>query len=352
MVRTLAVVLLLWAAGCSPQEDSTKAPAESPLPQAVRVSVVEARLASVPVRLELTGQVTAAIQATLSSQIRAAVEDLRGKEGLSVTKGQVLVTLDGRDLRANLARAEAELENARVHLTRMEQLFTDEAVSRQDLDNARRTFKVAEAGRQTAAAQLSYTVIKAPFDGVITEKKIEAGELASPGQPLLKLEDPRHLRLETTVAEGNLKAISRGMRIPVTIDALNGKGGSLEGTVSQLLPTGDPNTHTFLVKVDLPAMPGLRTGMFGRVQLDTGTTQTIVLPRTSVFERGQLTGVYVVGADRIARLRWIKIGRDLGANLEVLSGLNVGESVLADAAKGADGAPVQVSRRPVRTDAA
>jgi RND family efflux transporter MFP subunit len=352
MVRTLAVVLLLWAAGCSPQEDSTKAPAGSPLPQAVRVSVVEARLASVPVRLELTGQVTAAIQATLSSQIRAAIEDLRIKEGLSVTKGQVLVTLDSRDLRANLARAEAELENARVHLTRMEQLFADEAVSRQDLDNARRTFKVAEAGRQTAAAQLSYTVIKAPFDGVITEKKIEAGELASPGQPLLKLEDPRHLRLETTVAEGNLKAISRGMRIPVTIDALNGKGGSLEGTVSQLLPTGDPNTHTFLVKVDLPAMPGLRTGMFGRVQLDTGATQTIVLPRASVFERGQLTGVYVVGADRIARLRWIKIGRDLGADLEVLSGLNVGESVLADAAKGADGAPVQVSRRPVRTNAA
>ncbi|MDE3243004.1 MAG: efflux RND transporter periplasmic adaptor subunit [Nitrospirota bacterium] len=343
------LVALLAVAGCGPQEDATKPPASSSLPSGIQATVVEVRLESVPVRLELTGQVTAATQATLSSQIRAAVEELRVREGTAVAKGQVLVKLEDRDLRANFSRAEAEAENARVHLSRMQQLYTNESVSKQELDNASRAFKVAEAGRQAAAAQLGHTVITAPFDGVITEKKIEVGELASPGQPLVKLEDPRHLRLETTIAEGDLKAISRGMRVPVTIDALNGKGASLEGTVSQLLPTGDPNTHTFLVKVDLPAMPGLRTGMFGRIELDKGAAQTMLVPRSAVFERGQLTGVYVVGPDRIARLRWVKVGRELDRRLEVLSGLNAGERVLAEAAKGADGIPIRTSRRPAQS---
>ncbi|MER3423851.1 MAG: efflux RND transporter periplasmic adaptor subunit, partial [Nitrospiraceae bacterium] len=130
--------------------------------------------------------------------VQGTVQGLRVREGDSVAKGQTLMVLDSRDLRADLARAEADLENARAHLARMEQLFAKDAVSKQDLDNAKRAFKVAEADKQAILAQLSYTVIRAPFNGVITEKKIEVGELASPGQPLLKMEDPKRLRLEAT----------------------------------------------------------------------------------------------------------------------------------------------------------
>jgi RND family efflux transporter MFP subunit len=337
----LGLLAALMLAGCGQREESAKPPAGAPLPSAVQAAVVEARLEAVPVRLELTGRVAAVTQAVLSSQIRAVIEAVLVHEGVSVAKGQVLVTMDNRDLRAHLSRAEAELENARKHLARMEGLLVEQAVSRQEVEDANRAFKVAEAERRTAAVQLSHTIVKAPFDGVITEKQVEAGELAVPGQPLVGLEDSRHLRLETTVAEGDLSVISRGMTIPVTIDALG--QASLQGKVAQILPAGDPRTHTFLIKIALPGTAGLRTGMFGRIQLDKGTNPTIVVPLTSVFERGQLTGVYVVGADRIARLRWVKVGRRLENRQEVLSGLNVSEHILLEAGKGSDGLPIQPS---------
>lgn len=337
---TVAAVAVL---ACGQKEDATKSEPATRLPQAVALTLAEATLEPAPVRLDLTGKVASATQAVLSSQIRAAVEDIRVQEGDAVVKGQVLVRLDSRDLRAHLARAEAELDSARKHLTRMETLLVDQAVSRQEVEDARRAFKVAQAGRETAAVQLSHTTVTAPFDGVVTEKRVENGELAVPGQALVALEDSRHLRLETTIAESDLQAMARGMTIPVTIDALGPP--SLQGKVAQILPAGDPRTHTFLVKIDLPAKAGLRTGMFGRIQLDKGTSDTIVVPRAAVLARGQLTGVYVVGADRIARLRWIKVGRSLSDKLEVLSGLNAGEHIVAEAHKGADGVQVATGAR-------
>lgn len=252
-------------------------------------------------------------------------------------------------MQADVARASAEVENAKAQLDRMQSLYSQDAVSKQEMENATRSYKVAEANRKAALAQLSYTVVKAPFDGVITEKKVEAGELASPGQPLLKMEDPHQLRLEATVAESDLKAIARGDKILVLIDALEAQ--TLSGVVSQILPAGDPQTHTFMVKVDLPKTAGLKTGMFGRFQLDKGTTHTILIPASAVVERGELTSVYVVGADRIARLRWIKAGRRFEQQLEILSGVNPGERVLLDGSRGVDGATVQISN-PVATPAA
>lgn len=338
-MRAVALFLLIMLAGCGPDEQAPQA-VSVPARPAVQGDVVEVRTEQVPLRIEVTGQVTAVAQATLSSKVQGTVQELRVREGDGVAKGRTLVVLDSRDLRAELARAEADLENARAHLTRMEELFAKDAVSKQDLDNAKRAFKVAEADKQAILAQLSYTVVKAPFDGVITEKIIEVGELASPGRPLLKMEDPKRLRLEATVAEGDLMAVAPGDKVPIVVDALGAQ--TLTGTISQILPAGDPRTHTFLVKVDLPPTPGLKTGMFGRVQLDKGAAETMVVPKSAVVERGELTGVFVIGPDHIARLRWVKVGRTVGGKLEILSGLRVGEWVLLEGSKGADGARVRV----------
>lgn len=146
--------------------------------------------------------------------------------------------------------------------------------------------------------------------------------------------------MESTVAEGDLKSVSRGEKIPIIIDALGGQ--ALVGTVSLILPAGDPQTHTFTVKVDLPKTAGLMTGMFGRFQLDKGVTQTILVPSTAVVERGELNSLYVVGSDRIVRLRWVKLGRRFDNSVEVLSGINEGERVLTDGSRGVDGAGVQI----------
>lgn len=341
LVLAVAIAALLTA--CNSREEPVQPERTSASTALVQAVVTEAQTVQVPFRIEVTGQVTAVAQATLSSQIQSTVEELLVREGTVVKKGQTLVVLDSRDLREELARAQAEAENARAHLARMKQLYGEDAVSKQEKENADRTFKVAEASRRAALTKVSYTVVTAPFDGVITEKKIEAGEIASPGQPLLKMEDPQRLRLEATVAEGDLQALSRGATIPVMIDALGPK--TLSGIVAQILPTGDPATHTFLVKVELPPTSGLRTGMFGRMLVDKGTGQTLVVPRSAVIERGELTGLYVVGPDSLARLRWVKLGRTVGESIEILSGLTAGERLLVDASTGIEGARIDAVTR-------
>jgi RND family efflux transporter MFP subunit len=329
-------MLLITACG---SRDEAGPPATQGAPAAIKAAITEVRAAQFPVVVEVTGQITAASQATLSAKVQGTVQELRVREGETVRKGQALVVLDSRDLRANLARAEAEYDNARAHLARMQRLYQQESVAKQELDNATRAYKVAAAGRRAAEAHLSDTVITAPFDGVVTEKRIEVGELAAPGRPVLKLEDPRRLRLEATVSEGDVKAVAVGDKVAVVVDALGDR--PLTGTVAQVLPAGDPATHTFVVKVDLPPAPGLKSGMFGRMRLDKGVSQTLAVPEPALIERGQLTGVYVVGDDQVVHLRWVKVGRTSGGHVEVLSGVNAGERILADASLGADGARVE-----------
>ncbi|MCS6302054.1 MAG: efflux RND transporter periplasmic adaptor subunit [Nitrospira sp.] len=333
------IALVLILAGCGSKEEPA-AVVSTASQRTIQTAVVEAKHTSVPIRVEVTGQVAPLFQATLSSRIQGTIDKLLVREGVKVSKGQLLIQLDSRDLEADLARADAEVENTKVQLDRMNQLYAQDAVSKQEMENAIRSYKVAEANRKAVEAQLSYTAVRAPFDGIITEKKVEAGELASPGQPLLKMEDPQRLRLEATVAEGDLKSLSRGDKIPVTIDAL-GRPAFI-GTVSQILPAGDPQTHTFMVKVDLPKTAGLKTGMFGRFPLEKGTTHAILVPSTAVVERGELNSVFVVGEDRIARLRWIKLGRRYEKQVEILSGINEGERIVMDGSRGVDGAAVQV----------
>jgi RND family efflux transporter MFP subunit len=293
----------------------------------------------VPVTVEVTGQVTAVYQATLAGRIQGTIDNLLVREGMPVRKGQTLVLLDNRDLQAELSRVTAELDNARAQQQRMEDLYRKDAVSKQELENATRSFRVAEAGRRAVLAQLSYTVVKAPFDGVITEKKVEIGELASPGQPLLKMEDPDQLRLEATVAESDVRVVAVGSSVPVVIDALG--PDPLKGKVSQILPAGDPHTHTFTMKVDLPKTVGLKSGMFGRLRLEKGVSTTLLLPKSAFIERGELASLFVVGTDQVARLRWVKVGRTLEQGVEILSGVDAGERVILDGAKGRDGALVQ-----------
>jgi len=350
MIRPVkqALIAILFLAGCESKEGPATPVVSSVQPVSIQAEIVDITHTSVPIRVEVTGQVAATFQAVLSSRIQGSIDKLFVREGTPVAKGQTLVQLDNRDVEADLARASADVENTKAQLERMSQLYDRDAVSKQEMENATRAFKVAEANHNAVVAQLSYTVVKAPFDGVVTEKMVETGELASPGQPLLKMENPRKLRLEATVAEGDLRSISPGDKIAVIIDALGGP--VLDGVVWKILPVGDPQTHTFTVKVDLPQTPGLKTGMFGRFQLDKGTSPTILVPETAVIQRGEIMSVFAVGPDRVARLRWVKAGRRIDKQVEILSGVNVGESVLLDAARGIDGAlvnAVNTTSKPV-----
>ncbi len=316
---------------------SEKAPIPESMPRIlVKAETIKVRSEPISISREVTGIVTSLHESTLASKVVGLVEEIRVREGDSVKAGSLLVRLDNRDLQAQLARAEAELENAALQLERMKELYAGESVAKQELDNAERTFRVARATRETILANLAYTSIEAPFSGVITEKYIELGELATPGRPLLRLVDPSRLRLETTVPETDIAALATGEEVEVRLDAIGDE--PITATVTQIIPSADPATHSFLVRAELPPLPGLKRGLFGRMSFTVGKRSGILLPKEAVHRAGELTRVYVADAGDVIRSRLVKLGKDHQNRVEVLSGLVPGERVLARADQGVEGA--------------
>jgi len=165
------------------------------------------------------------------------------------------------------------------------------------------------------------------------------GGLAAPGVPLLTVEDNRRYWLEITVPDSQVGGLKRGQSLPVSLEATGFSGAA---TVSEIVPTADQATRTTLVRLDLPAKSGLRSGLFGRASIPLGRRQAIQVARQAIVERGQLQGVYVVGQDNIARFRLIRTGAMRPDAVEVLSGLTSGEQiVLAGVERVSDGVRIQ-----------
>lgn len=292
-----------------------------------------------PILREVPGIVASVSQGTLASKVTGLVEEVRVREGDRVKAGQVLILLDNRDFQAQLERAEAEVDHAKAHYERIQRLYDEESVSRQELDDAQRAYKVAEAAMKAIEADLAYTLIKAPFDGVITDKMIEEGELATPGRPLLRLEDNLHLRFEATVAATDVGALRVGDQVTVRLDAL--ADPRLSGRVAKILPSADPSTHSVTVKVDLPYRPGLQSGLFGTMSFPIGARKALTLPASAVSEKEGLSRAYVVNESGVIQSRLVKVGKVQDEKVEILSGLAPGEWVLAQAREGMEGAQLR-----------
>jgi RND family efflux transporter MFP subunit len=207
----------------------------------------------------------------------------------------------------------------------------DEVKARQQAARARRDMAQAGQGQAQAAlaearTSLDYTRIRAPFDGVVTEKKADTGTLASPGMTIFTVEDVRRYRLEATVNENDLRYVRTGQQVSVVIDALDNTG--LEGKVVQIVPAADSASRSFLVKIELPTDLQLRSGLFGRAQFSRGQRQALLIPRSAVVERGQLQGVFVLDQNRVASLRYVTVGKSSGSDIEVLAGLQSGERLV------------------------
>jgi RND family efflux transporter MFP subunit len=199
--------------------------------------------------------------------------------------------------------------------------------------------KQAEEGAAAAGIQRGYAEIRAPFDGRVIERKVEPGNLAMPGVALLTVERGGGFRLEAAVEESKLPEIRRGQRTGVVLEAL---GKTVEGTVAEIVPAVDPGSRSALVKINLPASPGLRSGMFGRARFPGGPRQALTVPAGAVLEQGQVRTVLV--AERgYARARLVTTGERTEGRVEILSGLAAGDAVIFPKIPGlADGARVEV----------
>lgn len=329
---------VLLAAGCGKKHPEV---ASAPKLPAATVRVVPVENLKRIATEEVVGTVRPKLSASLSAKVSGTIAQMLVTPGDSVKAGQLLVEIDAREIQSRLDQAQAVREQAAKEIERFKKLLAENAVTQQEFDNVQSRFRVAEASVTEAQTMLSYNRVTAPFDGVVTAKRADVGDLAAPGKPLLDLEDPTALRLEADVPEALLDAIKMKQKLAVRIPSAK---VSVDGIVSEISPASDPVSRTSRVKLDLPGAAGLRSGQFGRVAVPVTEVSAIRVPASAVRVRGQMEVAFVV-VQGTAQMRLVKTGKHLGAEVEIIAGLAPGESLVVDGATGLlDGQPVEAKR--------
>jgi len=336
ILLTVLLLAALAAAGCRQKSGNVSVNNNLP-PASVRVQTVQNQTRTATE--EAVGTVRAKLRSVIEAKISGRIEQMLVVPGQEVNAGEVLVQLDAREVQAQFDRALAVRQQAESDLKRATDLNQQKILAQSEYDSVQSRFRVAAAAAAEAEALLGYTRVVAPFDGVITRKYADVGDLASPGKPLLEMEDARHLRLEADVPEAIIGRLSLGDRLGVRV---SGVTNELEGTIGEIAPSADPNSRTFLVKLDLPSVPGLRAGQFGRVAVPVGETAALRVPAAAVVQRGQMELIFIA-VDGRAQLRLVKTGKRIGDEVELVSGVDAGEPVIVEGAGNlVDGQPLAV----------
>ncbi len=337
----LFAALLLTTTGCH-RDPAKSAPNSDARPVAKVVALTVERKPR-PATEEVVGTVQSRLRALVEAKVSGRIVRLPVTLGQLVKAGELVAELDAQEVQARLDRAGATREQAARDIERAQRLLNEKVVSQAEFDLLQARLRVAAAGVIEAETMLGYTRITAPFNGVITRRHAEIGDLASPGKPIVEVEDLDQLRIEASVPESALQRLSIGATLTVRI---TGAAQPLLGKVVEMAPTADASSRTFLIKADLPATSGLRPGQFGRVDVPLGDTTGLRVPATAVFRRGQLEFV-AVAANGQANLRLIKAGRQLGNEIEIVSGLEPGETIIpAGGAELQDGQRLEILRQP------
>lgn len=364
----LSAAALAVAAACGEKRAEHAAAgggAEPPAVTGAQVAVVATEHA--PLVRELAGSVRAATESQVSARIMAQVLSVPVAEGDSVNRGQLLATLDDRELQAKERQAESGLRQAEAGLkqaqaqrdlaaathTRFRALLDGKAVSRQEYDQVAAEEAVAEAAvaqAESAVAQatsaveeartwLGFAELRAPVRGRVVARRIDPGSMAAPGAPLFMIEEAGRMRVEVPVDIALSGAVVRGTRLGVHIEAAGFDG---EVPVTEVIAAADPVSRTFLAKADLPADSGLRSGQFARVMLAVGAREAVAIPESAIVRRGQLDGVFVLERDGHLAFRIVQPGREMApGRREVLAGLASGERIIVSGVERAvDGARV------------
>lgn len=334
MVATSALAL----AACGGQE---RAPAQSAASSA-RLATVTVGAEAAPAELLLDGVVEAVNQATLSAQTAGRVAEVSVQENDRVKQGELLLRLRAAEQVAGLGQAEAALQaaaardvQARAQHDRIRDMYERKVVARTTYDDAVAARDAAAAGLAAARAAVeaaregvAYTELRAPFDGVVTAKRVQAGEAVAPGSPLLTVASLGALRVVVEVPQSSARAVQAAQA--ATVYAGEERIAAARITV---YPAAEPQSGTFRARIELPdAAATLAPGTYAKVGFVTGETHRTLVPRTAIVERSELRAVYVVGPDGRVVLRQVRLGRPVGESVEVIAGLARGEQVATDPA--------------------
>ncbi len=310
-----------------------------------------------------SGKIEAENSANLSTRMMGYVTKVHVKVGQHVNAGQLLVSINSSDLQAKRAQVEAAVlqatagyNNAKKDYDRFTNLFKQQSASQKELDDMTARYEMAKAGlegakqmRNEVQAQFSYSNITAPFSGEVTNTFVKEGDMANPGMPLVSVEGASRLQVTAMVAESDINSIHKGMPVTVLVKSTN---TTLNGEVAELSLSAKNTGGQYLVKINLAKTSSkILSGMFVNVQFpiqnkmqSTEKTTAVLVPQSALVHQGQLTGIYTVGTGNVAILRWLRIGKVMGDQVEVFSGLSTNEQYIVSAeGKLFNGAKIQWS---------
>jgi RND family efflux transporter MFP subunit len=309
---------------------------------AAELPTANAQRASVQQERSYDGIVEAERRSTVSAQVSARIEDVPFDVDDFVERGAIIVQFRDRPVAAELKQAEAAEQEARARLAearanhgRIQQLFQQDRVSKADMDrltadlqSAEARVKAAEGALIAARESFENTVVRAPFSGIVVERHVEIGEMATVGAPLMTGLSLEHLRVAVDVPQSDIGALRAEGEAWIDLP----HGGSLLAESIRVFPYADPSTHTFRARLRLAeGQHGIYPGMWVKVRFLTGEEQALLVPQSAVVQRSELTAVYVLGDDGVPRLRQVRLGREQAdGRVAILAGLDDGELVVTD----------------------
>ncbi|MDX8396962.1 MAG: efflux RND transporter periplasmic adaptor subunit [Mariprofundaceae bacterium] len=314
-------MMMVVLAGCSQQSSSINEP---PVDTVVAHQEVVG-LQDVPVGYLTSGHITSDHRVFISTRISGYIGKITVREGDRVKTGQLLVQIDPVNAKQKLIQAKADLSHAQTELQRYDSLLKAGAVTSQQADKVQLRYQLAASQLKQAKHQLSYAKVLSPVNGVVVDKRLSQGDLASPGMVILSIEDPSSLLVQTYVSEQFIGSIHAGDRVAVLISALKKQ---FEGSVRQVVQAADPVSHQFLVKIALPSAADIHPGMYAQTAFDTGVRSALFIPVDAMVSRAGLSGVYLKDASNIIHYRQLRLGQESAGRVEVLAGLHAGDVIV------------------------
>ncbi len=346
--NSLFVLAFILVAASSCSSSSEKITAETKV-HSIPVQVASPTLNSNNA-IHVTGQVESVHTAQISTRVMGYITSIKVKAGDRVKKGQLLVTISNDDILAKLSQADAMLSSANAAFASAEKdyqrftnLYNQKSATAKELDNVTLQYQAAKANVQAAVqmkaearAMLTYTNITAPFSGIVTQKLTDAGSMANPGMPILTIEQSGNLQVSAAVPETEINHIQPGDSTVVTVESVN---QTFTGEVVEISPSSIGTGGQFLVKISLPneAQTALNAGMYAHVRINTrvkssaADNETVLVPVSAISRIGQLDALYTISSEGTAVLRYVRLGKNYGDKVEVLSGLNSTEGFITKA---------------------
>ncbi|MFY0652127.1 MAG: efflux RND transporter periplasmic adaptor subunit [Cyclobacteriaceae bacterium] len=348
----ISVGLGLLMASCG-SENGSQIIEDSP----VEVSVKEMGMITNELRYQYSGKVISDDQTILSTKLLGQISKVFVQEGEKVTKGQLLVQIKSGDIESKLASAKAAKKeavaaqmNIQKNFDRLKNLFDKGSATQKEFDDIGTALTVANAKIESVEQQileleelLTYANLRSPINGFISQKYLNTGDLASPGNPILALESMNELKMDISVPEFEIQMFSEGNPVSIRINALN---KTYQGLVDRVIHSTAFSGAQFKVAILIEdADEAIKPGLFGKVTMRKEVSDKLVVDEKAIHRRGQLQGVFVVSEQNEALLRWLRLGANVGGGYEVLSGLDEGDRVvISSATKLRDGQKVEISK--------